>query len=136
MKILLISPPNINVLEPFISSLRPPTKFLWGFPIGLGYLGSFLEVNNFDVEILDACNDELDISTTEKRIVQSRADVIGINTLTATVKTVVVIAQIVKKLNPTMPIIAGGVHATYDYQNLLKNYPIDFVVLGKERLLY
>ncbi len=136
MKILLISPQNINVIEPFISSPKPPPKFLWGFPIGLGYLGSFLEVNGFDVEILDACNEELDISATKERIIQSRASVVGINTLAATIKTAVVIAQMVKKLNPTIPVIAGGVHATYDYQNLLKNYPIDFVVLGEgERTL-
>lgn len=40
-------------------------------------------------------------------------------------------SQIVKKLNPKIPICWGGYHVTMDYQNAMKNDYIDYVIRGQ-----
>ena len=131
MKVLLLFPPDIGVIEPFKSQRKKPNPLAWGFPIGIGYLASVLEQNGFEVEIIDACIENLSIEIIKDRIERSAPDAIGIGMLTGTAKTAVAIARDIREIDPLIPIFTGGPHATFDYRNLLENYPFDYVVLGE-----
>lgn len=133
MEILLVAAPNVNVIEPFRSSPKVSNfiKFIQSFPIGLGYLAAVLEREGFKVNILDAQLRDLTIESVLKYIKDFNPDIVGITTLTANIKVTVKIASLIKKRNDNIKIVLGGPHATYDYNNLLKNYPIDYVVVGE-----
>jgi len=137
MKVLLISPPNVHVIEPFCRANKTPPPLAVNFPLGLGYLAAILEKNQFKVEILDACyENDITIEVIEKKIKEFHPDIVGLSVYTALAKTAVKIAQITKEIDSKIKVIAGGPHATYDYKNLLTNYPVDFVVLGEGELTF
>jgi radical SAM superfamily enzyme YgiQ (UPF0313 family) len=131
MKALLMFPPNIDVIEPFKSKQQKPEPLVWGFPLGIGCIAAVLEQNGFEVEILDACSENLSIETIKGRIERSASDAVGIGMLTSTSKTAVAIAHAVKEIDPHIPVFTGGPHVTFDYRNLLQNHPFDYVVLGE-----
>lgn len=137
MKTLLIVPPNVNVIEPFCSSPRAADfiKFIQGFPLGLGYLGAVLEKEGIEVKILDAQVSDLPIEDISRQIKDFRADVVGITTLTATIKTTVEIVKAVKRIDQNIYVVLGGPHAHFDSASLLKNFPIDFIVQGEGELI-
>ena len=131
MKVLLLLPPNVDVIEPFKSQQRKPEPLVWGFPLGIGYIASVLEQNGFEVELLDACSESLSIETIKSRIQRSTPDAVGIGMLTQIAKTAVATAHAIKEIDPQIPVFTGGPHATFDYYDLLQNYPFDCVVLGE-----
>lgn len=136
MKVLLIFPPNINVIEPFRSMKVIPTRLALGFPLGLGYLAAVLEQNKIEVSLFDCCFVDVPMDLIKKRIEEFHPDVVGICTYTSVAKTAVKIAEVTKEIDKDIIVVAGGPHATYEYENLLRNYPIDFVVLGEGELTF
>lgn len=59
-------------------------------------------------------------------------DYVGISILTSEYgKTLDIAAQIVKNVNRNIVVIAGGVHAIIEYEEIIKNPDIDFVVRGE-----
>lgn len=133
MKVLLIAPPNINVIEPFSLSnkLKERVKFIQGFPLGLGYLAAVLKENNIETEILDAQIKDMTIAQIGDFIEDKAPDIVGVNTFTPNIKTAIEIARAAKAVDGSIVTVFGGPHAMHDYNNLLKDYPVDFVVLGE-----
>jgi radical SAM superfamily enzyme YgiQ (UPF0313 family) len=129
MKILLIFPPNVHVIEPFKSAKQMPPPIVIGFPLGLAYLASVLEAHNHEVNLLDACYDNLDMTQITHKISDFKPDVVGISVYTPLAKTAVEIARIAKLYGAR--VIGGGPHATFDAQNLLDNYDFDHIVKGE-----
>ncbi len=132
MRVLLIFPPNIHVIDPFQRTRMKSLSWVISFPIGLGYLAAVLEKNGFEVTLYNTCSgEEFTAEMIRKRIIDSRPDVVGISVYTALAKTAVAVARMAKEINPGVKVVMGGPHATYDHENLLKHYPVDFVVLGE-----
>lgn len=127
----MIYPPNVNVIEPFRSQQRQPAPLISEFPLGLGYIAAVLEQNGFEVEMIDACLENLSIKAIKERIERLAPDVVGISMLAAIARTAVAIAQATKEVDSHIPVVVGGPHATFAYRNLLENYPIDYVVMGE-----
>lgn len=136
MKVLLIFPPDLKAVEPFASAPRKPTPLLWGFPIGLGYLASYLEKFGHQVVILDCLRQEYTLEVIKKKIENIKPDLVGINILTPLAITAIAVARLVKEVDNSIPVVGGGPHATYDYLNLLKNYGFDYVVLGEGEITF
>ena len=131
MKVMLIFPPNVEVIEPFKSAKRKPPKLLWGFPLGIGYLGSVLRQKGFNVSILDSCFEGMHMDDIVNKVEEFKPAVVGIGCLTHILKTSVVLAKAIKKRDENIKVVFGGPHATYDYENLLKMNALDWVVIGE-----
>ena len=138
MKILLIRPPvtyyrNVAVYSPYE-------------PLGLMYLAAFLRKNNFaDVAILDASaknsvsrwdGDFFKIGTADESLREEIAayapDVVGISAMfTINSKGAHDTAAIVKSINPNIPVLVGGAHASAFPECILRYVSVDYLVKGE-----
>ena len=146
MKILLINPPFYRLM-----GLRYPS-----FPIGLGYLSSYLKENgheafvyniehdtetkplgfskiteNYD-EYLAALEDNHHViwSQVNERLRRVKPDVVGITVMTPKLASALKVAEIVKKQDD-IPIIFGGPHPTIAPGPILESPLVDYVVRGE-----
>lgn len=133
-RILLILPPNVNIIEPFCSREHKQVEQIAGFPLGLGYLASYLreKSDSYDLKILDGSKNIYTIEQIYDLIRDYDPDYVGITVYTATSKVAIAIAKMIKEKFDNKIVIAGGPHASDDYENLLTKYPyFDFVVIGE-----
>lgn len=132
-RVLLIFPPDVNCVEPFLSSGKKQPPLLFGFPIGLGYIAAYLRVEGgYECRIIDGNKDNLSIREILNRIEDFDPQYIGISTYTINSKVTVKLAEAIKSLCKDRIIIAGGPHASDTYESLLKIYPyFDYIVVGE-----
>ena len=97
-------------------------------PLGIGYIASLLEKNNYKVKVYDpAPYEKIDIVDYIKKF---SPDIIGISTMTTSFTAASQIATKIKS-NFDIPIVFGGVHPTVTPVETLKNTFIDYVVIGE-----
>jgi radical SAM superfamily enzyme YgiQ (UPF0313 family) len=123
-KILLINPPCIELCPGarVFTSKHPP--------LGLAYLASFLEKNNIEVGIYDSFAEDASMKDAEKKIIATDAEIIGLTSVTATIREAIQIATIAKKHNKKT--IIGGAHVTaLPGWALNKYYCFDYEVIGE-----
>lgn len=120
MKILLVQPPPRKTKH---ESIITP-------PLGLCYLAGMLEKRKYDVEILDAFALQLSWSDFEKKVKESRADLIGIGGMTPVIDSTYAAAKICRKYCDYL--VAGGAHATVFIKEIFNQMPgIDLAVYGE-----
>ena len=148
MKVLLIDPPYERLIG-FRSE--------W-FPLGLGYLASFLTERGYDQ--VNIYHSEHSADTEYKSIVKYaenfhnykeaidsidhpvwdevkevissfKPDVVGLTVLTPKVPSALKIAQICKKINPKIEVVCGGYHPTIKADEMLSAESVDFLVRGE-----
>ncbi len=131
MKVLLVNPPRENELTGNNPALIDEAR---GFnpPLGLLYLAGYLEdKTSHQVEICDAQVEELSYPALEERIRNASPDLVGLTAMTFTLLDVVKTARLVKDLDPSLPVVIGGVHA-FLYPKETVNLPeIDYVLSGE-----
>lgn len=134
-RVLLILPSDVNIIEPFRSA-GYRQDYLVGFPIGLGYIASYLRGNgDYDVRIIDGSADNLTIEELCEIVGEYDPKYIGMTLYTRTVKVAIALAERIRERFPGKVLIAGGPHASDDYPNLLNRYPVfDYVVVGEGEL--
>jgi radical SAM superfamily enzyme YgiQ (UPF0313 family) len=101
-----------------------------GYPLGIGYIGAYLESQGHDVEIFDnnqKCYQKSDLA---KHFRNSDAEIIGISSMVSTYNQVMQICRLMKE-TINVPIILGGPMATYSPETVLRNMDIDICVLGE-----
>ena len=132
-RVLLILPPDVNVIEPFVSVPQKQPPLLLGFPLGLGYIASYLmQRNHYDVKIIDANRDNLSIPQILQKVREFSPAYIGMTVYTVNSKVAVQLAKAIKEYAKDIWVVAGGPHPSDDYPNLLSRYPFfDFVVVGE-----
>jgi radical SAM superfamily enzyme YgiQ (UPF0313 family) len=137
-KVLLILSPNVTVIEPFCSAIKKQYPLILGFPLGLGYIASYLlQTNNYEVRILDANKYELSIPQILNIIQEYDPNYIGITLYTINSKVSVALAQAIKQRFPSSVVVGGGPHASDDFTNLLTRYPyFDYVVVGEGEITF
>lgn len=114
-KILLINP-NIGKKKYFA-------------PLNLAYLKSVLDENDFESSILSIFDYEHKKIT--NAIKQEDPDIIGISCFTNERSLSFKVARLAKSINPDVKIVMGGHHATPMYEQILENYPVDYIVIGE-----
>lgn len=131
MKVLLIQPPEFNMITTNVPSVVDEESGAYP-PLGLLYIASFIEQQtSHDVEILDAILDNLDYDELEAEIRRRKPDIVGIQAMTFTVIDATLTAKVVKKIDPSIPVIFGGPHV-YIYPNeTLKIPQVDYIVIGE-----
>jgi radical SAM superfamily enzyme YgiQ (UPF0313 family) len=122
MKILLFSPP-----------FEAPAQEAASYPLALGYLGTFLEENKHEVKAFDFLFNSWDNvkEKIEQIIKKEKPDIIGISSMTTNRTSSFLLTELAKKINPEIRVILGGVHPTIMYEQILMNFPVDFVVIGE-----
>ena len=131
MKVLLISPPQLNTIPSCMpKTLEQGLDFLP--PLGLMYLAGYLKkYSSHETKILDCQVEQLSYQSLRKRIIQENPDVIGITTMTFTLIDVIKTTQLIKQINPEIKVILGGPHVNIYPKETINLKGIDFLVFGE-----
>ncbi len=124
MKILLLNPPKYDISKYGRSLLETSAP-----GVGLGYIAAFLRKNGYQVKLIDMLLDNFEQA--REKIKKEKPDVVGITCLSEGRKNAFKLAQVVKTINPKIKVIMGGHHVTAMPEQVLKNFPVDFIVRGE-----
>ena len=117
-----------------ISDVVPSTPIFEMYPIGFASLSEYLERHGLTVRIINVAMKMLkDEKFDVERLIQKNKPVaFGIDLhWMAHVQGALAIAEIIKRFHPSIPVILGGLSATYYHEEILRQYPfIDFVLRG------
>src|SRR4030042_2542285 len=136
--ILLHAPSNYDfrtrsIVYGPISDVIPSSPIFEMYPIGFMSIAGYLEKNGVSTRIVNIAN---------RMLTDARFDVEGflskLNPLAFGIdlhwlphaQGSLELARIVKKLHPSIPVVFGGLSATYFYQELIGYSQVDFVVRG------
>lgn len=121
-EILLISSPS-----PYAESII--SHRLQGLPpLGLGYIATWLNNNNYNCSILDMNLWNVSMKDLKNRLLQNSYKIIGISTTTDTYKNGLEIARVIKEYDESIVVFMGGPHVTYEYEDALKSGNVDVVI--------
>jgi radical SAM superfamily enzyme YgiQ (UPF0313 family) len=82
-------------------------------PLGIISIGSFLKQNGYAVEILDTnLYPEAHVRSEVERLVAAKPVYVGLSVMTAQLPHALEITELIKRLDPTMPVVWGGIHPT------------------------
>ena len=122
MKIMLFAP-----------SFETPAHQAASYPLALAYLGAVLEKEGHSVKAFDYIHD--DWGKVEEKVkhllISEKPQIVGVSSMTTNRTAAFKLAKLVKSINPSIKVIFGGVHPTLMYEQILKNFPVDFVVIGE-----
>lgn len=100
-------------------------------PLGLLAVGSYLKQHSYQVEILDAnLYPETCIRMEVERLVALKPVFLGLSVMTAQLPHALEISKLIKRLDPTMTIVWGGIHPTLFLVQTSLDPHIDLVVYG------
>src|SRR5512133_3568794 len=101
-------------------------------PLALVYVGGAAREAGAEVRIYDAMSLFASHDDIAKVIEEFRPDVVGTTAITATEPDSRVICETAKRWNPRVKTVVGNVHATFCWEQLLRDDPnVDFVVRGE-----
>ena len=119
MKVVLSTPPG-------------QTTERWP-PLGLLYIASScLNARPDEIRVLDAFCENLDKNQIVQRVTAERPDVFGMNCSTHTFLDAMETMKAVNEASPETTLVLGGFHATFAFEQILKEYEfVDYVVRGE-----
>jgi radical SAM superfamily enzyme YgiQ (UPF0313 family) len=119
--------PEIDILLTYPSD--PVRLFDSLIPLGIASIAAVLEVHDYNVKVLDLNHYHGDFRRDLKRW---NPKIVGIGGTTATRKESFLTARLTKETLPSVPVVFGGVHATFAATDTLTHMPeIDFIVKGE-----
>jgi anaerobic magnesium-protoporphyrin IX monomethyl ester cyclase len=124
MKILLI--------YPYFLEKRLHVEEIAAIPMGLYYIGAILKSRDHQVEILNwhATGDSPDLI--KEKLISAKPDILGFSIVHANRWGALDIARLAKDIDPDLPVVFGGIGATFLWKHLLEHFSqIDYVVLGE-----
>jgi len=117
-----------------ISDVVPSTPVFEMYPIGFASLSEYLERHGLKVRIVNVAMKMLkdrgfDVSAF---LAKQKPRAFGLDLhWMAHVQGALALAEVVKGLHPRIPVILGGLSATYYHEEILREYPfVDFVLRG------
>lgn len=128
MRVLLVYPPQYDPGKHrrFLEE-RPSETYT--LPLGLATMAAVLEREGHEVGLIDACRwswEEL-----ERHFRAFYPQVVGISCLSDQRASCFRLARAIKSWNTETKVVLGGAHATLMYDQILRHFPIDAVVLGE-----
>ena len=123
-------PPRILLIGPY-DPMGGEYTFL-APPLGVWRLAGFLQQRNVLTEVFDpnCCVGSAEEALTSL-MASSRWDVVGVSTTGMTLQYDLALAHLVKRNQPDVRLVAGGMEATFEPESLLTLGPFDLVVLGE-----
>ena len=124
VRVLLATPPDIHNLEIYkITGMNAP-------PLGLAWIAAVLEEHGHKVRIIDTPTLKMGLRDFISEVRSWSPDLVGISLQTPTApKGYRAIARLKEEV-PDVPIVVGGTHPTYMYEEAL-NHGANVVVLGE-----
>lgn len=98
------------------------------FPLGIGYIASYLAKNNHKVSLLDLTKTDLHIL---QKLANNKPDIIGISITTTQLQLARTIIDYLKRTIPDVPIVAGGIHPSYFKNRFMHDYNADYIIYGE-----
>lgn len=122
-RILFITPPfHAGVVE--VAGSWVPLYYV--------YLAGAARAAGYEAEIYDAMTKNVGYREIEKRIRYSRPDFVAVAAITCTSPDAIRVLELAKKIDPAIKTIAGGVHASFMYEEMFSLTPaLDYVVRGE-----
>jgi anaerobic magnesium-protoporphyrin IX monomethyl ester cyclase len=105
-------------------------------PLGFVSLAGMAREAGWEAEIYDAMTKDHGLEEIEARIRESRPDVVAITSSTSTIVAALDVLKLAKRIDSSIITIAGGVHPTFCYEELLNENAedVDIVVRGEGEL--
>ncbi|MBU1863837.1 MAG: B12-binding domain-containing radical SAM protein [Candidatus Omnitrophica bacterium] len=124
IKILLLNlPQNLSDVKDYSSLLQP---------YSLALLSSTLKQKGYDVTLCDAFAYQMKKEDILKFVSDLRPSIVGFSIMTSNLPQTIEFIGEVRRVHPAALILAGGIHPTIEYMNLLKNHlDIDIIVRGE-----
>jgi B12-binding domain/radical SAM domain protein len=117
-----------------ISDVVPSTPIFEMYPIGFASLSEYLERHGLKVRIINVAlkmlkDERFDV---ERLIRKNKPLAFGLDLhWMAHVQGALAIAELIKRFHPEIPVILGGLSATYYHEEILRQYHfVDFIVRG------
>ena len=121
------------ILQGPLADVIPSTDEFEMYPIGLTSIAAYLELNHYNVRILNIAyrmlrDRDYDVAG---HLASLRAPVFGVDLhWLPHAHGALGIAKLVKELHPDSRVLVGGLSATYFHQELIANPAVDFVLRG------
>ncbi len=101
-------------------------------PLYLVTLAGATQAAGHPSAIYDAMTKGVGLGGIEARIRDINPDVVAVSMITATVPDAIEVLALAKKIDPDIVTVAGGIHASFMYEDLLRQVPaLDIVVIGE-----
>lgn len=100
-------------------------------PLGLLYIATILEKNEYDICVLDLTTKLMDQSYFDNYLQEHKPKIIGISTYCESWISLKVIAEEIKRILPQTIVVAGGAFATFIKEDILDNTAVDMVSMGE-----
>lgn len=124
MRVLLALPPEVHKCEIYrVTGINAP-------PLGLGYIASVLESSGHKVSIVDSPTLKIELKEFIGIVREFKPDVIGLSIQTPLALKAYEVMKVLKEEFKDIPIICGGPHSTFEYEEVLRN-GADIVVRGE-----
>jgi anaerobic magnesium-protoporphyrin IX monomethyl ester cyclase len=123
-KVLLITPPyHSGVVESAGTWLN----------LGFVYLAGSLRKAGYEVEIYDAMSYFHEWDEIQKRIENSKPDVVASTAITASIYDAIHVLELAKQINPETVTVIGSIHPTFCWDEVLRENPsiVDYAVIGE-----
>jgi len=124
MNVLFINPPQSE-----------PRDNSYIYPLGIASIISFLEENGYHPKFLEMF-DFFESADLTNILLRLSPDIIGITLYSDNRFNALKLISVIKEINRDFVIIIGGHHATFMYEQILLNYPVDVVVLGEGEITF
>jgi radical SAM superfamily enzyme YgiQ (UPF0313 family) len=106
-------------------------------PYTLCLLADMISPHVDEVKIIDAQFDKLSLEEFEEKIREFGPDLVGVSILTTEYCSIGNITiDIIKKINQDTVIVAGGVHVTLMYNDVIQNTNIDYAIRGEGEYVF
>ncbi|HXH19078.1 MAG TPA: radical SAM protein [Chitinophagales bacterium] len=131
MKVLLICPPPLAVVEPWIDT---PSHARNSLAFIAGWLRQYPE---YEIKIIEAKFERLSFKETVRRAVEFAPDIVGLTAYTAEIKPAAYVAGLIKKQLPKVITVIGGVHVTAIPRETLMEFPsFDYGIFGEGEITF
>lgn len=136
MKVLLIYPPNYNLVTPALPEVQEKGLGLFP-PLGLMYIASYLKKHTaHEAEILDASVQKLSYDEIRERIKKFKPDIVGITAMTYMFYDTVSVARMAKEAGGDIHVNFGGPHVNIFPQETLELPEVDSITLGEGEVTF
>lgn len=128
---------NIVLIYPFFAVDRVHVENIEALPMGLHYLGALLKEQGHEVELLNWYNVKTTPYIIQEALAVLKPDLVGFSIFHANRWGGIQLARIFKERFPAIPMVFGGIGATFLDDHLLRHFPwIDIVVRGEGEITF